>query len=47
MELLRVEIEALESGPESRRKGPNNGEKEAERERIISLAGRLSEDLKR
>lgn len=47
MELLRVEIEALEPIPENRRRGANNEEKEAERERVVSLAGRLEEDLKR
>jgi hypothetical protein len=46
MELLKVEVEALETGTEHRRKGQNS-EKEAERERVVALAGRLAEDLKR
>ncbi|PYH47933.1 putative protein transport membrane glycoprotein Sec20 [Aspergillus saccharolyticus JOP 1030-1] len=46
LELLRVEVEGLEAGPESRRKGLNN-EKESERERVVALAGRLTEELKR
>ncbi|ODM14258.1 hypothetical protein SI65_10313 [Aspergillus cristatus] len=46
MELLRVEIEALESSMENRRKGVDS-EKEAEKERVVVLAGRLTEDLKR
>ncbi|KAJ5970999.1 uncharacterized protein N7479_000917 [Penicillium vulpinum] len=48
LELLRVEIEALETGSDSRRKSLTvHGQKEAERERVISMAGRLAEDLKR
>ncbi|KAJ5520496.1 hypothetical protein N7463_000949 [Penicillium fimorum] len=48
LELLRVEIEALETGSDSRRKAPAvNAPKEAEKERVISMAGRLAEDLKR
>ncbi|RJE24605.1 hypothetical protein PHISCL_03029 [Aspergillus sclerotialis] len=46
MELLRDEVEALESGTENRRKTIDD-EKEAEKERVISLAGRLEGDLKR
>lgn len=46
MELLRDEVEALESGPESRQKAVDSA-KEAERERVVSLAGRLEGDLKR
>lgn len=46
MELLRVEVEALESSMENRRKGLDS-EKEAEKERVVVLAGRLAEDLKR
>ncbi|OQD68927.1 hypothetical protein PENPOL_c002G05135 [Penicillium polonicum] len=48
LELLRVEVEALETGSDSRRKAPAvHGHKEAERERVISMVGRLAEDLKR
>lgn len=48
LELLRVEAEALETGSDSRRKAPAvHGQKEAERERVISTVGRLAEDLKR
>ncbi|PYI13466.1 Sec20 domain protein [Aspergillus violaceofuscus CBS 115571] len=46
LELLRVEVEGLEAGPESRRKALDN-EKESERERVVALAGRLAEELKR
>ena len=46
IELLKVEVEALESGTENRRKGMDN-DKEAERERVVVLAGRLAEDLRR
>lgn len=46
IELLKVEVEALESGAENRRKGMDN-DKEAERERVVVLAGRLAEDLRR
>lgn len=48
LELLRVEVEALDPGSDSRRKSTvASGEKEAERERVVAMAGRLSEDLKR
>jgi hypothetical protein len=48
LELLRVDIEALDSGSDSRRKSSAaNGEKEAERERISAMAGRLADDLKK
>lgn len=48
LELLRVEVEALEPGPDSRRKTSiAGGEKEAERERAVAMAGRLTEVLKR
>ena len=48
LELLRIDVEALESGPESRKKQrAASGEKEAEKERITAMAGRLAEDLKR
>ncbi|KAE8148662.1 hypothetical protein BDV25DRAFT_131038 [Aspergillus avenaceus] len=46
LELLKVEVEALESVPENRRRAQDN-EKELERERIVALAGRLADDLKR
>lgn len=47
LELLRVEVEALDAG-DSRRKVPTaGGEKEAERERMVSMAERLTEELKR
>lgn len=48
LELLRVEVEALDTSSDSRRKSsPVHGEKEAERERVVSMAGRLAEDLKK
>lgn len=48
LELLRVEVEALESGPDSRRKSSvASGEKEAEKERVVAMAGRLANDLKK
>ncbi|KAJ5801281.1 uncharacterized protein N7518_003349 [Penicillium psychrosexuale] len=48
LELLRVEVEALETGSDSRRKSSAvHGQKEVEKERVISMAGRLAEDLKR
>jgi septal ring factor EnvC (AmiA/AmiB activator) len=48
LELLRVDVEALESGTDSRRKVlAAHGEKEAERERVAAMAGRLAEELKR
>ncbi|CAK96428.1 uncharacterized protein An02g11990 [Aspergillus niger] len=46
LELLKVEVEALEAAADTRRKGVDN-EKESERERVIALAGRLADDLKR
>lgn len=48
LELLRVEVEALQPGSDSRRKtSVAGGEKEAERERVVAMAGKLTEDLKR
>lgn len=48
LELLRVEVEALETGSDSRRKSSAvHGQKEVEKERVVSMAGRLAEDLKR
>lgn len=44
MEILRVEVDGLETTG-SRRKG--NDERDAERERVVVVAGRLEEDLKR
>ncbi|KAH8426762.1 putative protein transport membrane glycoprotein Sec20 [Aspergillus melleus] len=46
LELLKVDVEALESGSDSRRKTVDN-EKELERERIVAWAGRLTDDLKK
>ena len=46
LELLKVDVESLESGSESRRKTVDN-EKELERERIVASAGRLTDDLKK
>lgn len=45
MELLKVEVEVLESKSEGRRKGVDS-EKEEERGRVLALAGRLEDDLK-
>ncbi|KAJ5161169.1 hypothetical protein N7492_006561 [Penicillium capsulatum] len=48
LELLRVEVEALGTGSDSRRKASvASGDKEAEKERVVVMAGRLGEDLKR
>ncbi|KAJ6087057.1 hypothetical protein N7467_005971 [Penicillium canescens] len=48
LELLRVDVEALETGTDSRRKASaSQGEKDAERERVAAMAGRLAEELKR
>lgn len=47
LELLRVEVEALDTGDSRRRTSTVGGEKEAERERVVSMAGRLTEELKR
>jgi hypothetical protein len=47
LELLRVEVEALETGDSRRKASAVHGEKEAERERVVAMAGRLAEDLKR
>jgi hypothetical protein len=44
MEILRVEVDGLEAIG-GRRRG--NEEKEAEREKVVVVAGRLEEDLKR
>lgn len=46
MELLRDEANALGTGTENRRRGLDN-EKEAEKERVVSLAQKLAMDLKR
>jgi hypothetical protein len=48
LELLRGDIEALDTGSDGRRKSAvNGGEKEAEKERVVAMAGRLWDDLKR
>lgn len=48
LELLRVEVEALDTASDSRRKtSVVNGEKEAERERVNAMAGRLADELKK
>ncbi|KAJ5357961.1 Sec20 [Penicillium brevicompactum] len=48
LELLRVELEALGIGNDTRKKvSAVHGEREAEKERIVAMAGRLAEDLKR
>lgn len=48
LELLRVEVEALESSSDSRRKSSvASSEKEAEKERVVAMAGRLADDLKK
>ncbi|KAJ5124782.1 uncharacterized protein N7515_008607 [Penicillium bovifimosum] len=47
LELLRVEVEALETADNRRRSSAVHGEKEAERERVASMAGRLAEELKK
>ncbi|KAJ5668422.1 uncharacterized protein N7477_006992 [Penicillium maclennaniae] len=48
LELLRVDVEALESTSDNRKKPfMVNGEKEAERERVIAMARRLADELKK
>ncbi|KAJ5692574.1 hypothetical protein N7462_001997 [Penicillium macrosclerotiorum] len=48
LELLRGEADALAAGSDSRRKSSvNGGDKEAEKERVIAMTGRLAEDLRR
>jgi hypothetical protein len=48
LELLRGDIEALDTGSEGRRKlSVNGGAKEAEKERVFAMAGRLADELKR
>lgn len=44
MELLRVELEQLEATWNRKRE---SGAKEAERERVVVVIGKLEEDLKR
>lgn len=46
LELLKVDVDALESAP-TKRKGVDVGDKEAERERVVAMTKRLDEDLKR
>ncbi|KAJ6114581.1 hypothetical protein N7486_000359 [Penicillium sp. IBT 16267x] len=48
LELLRIEVEALDSSSDARRRqSVATGEKEAEKERIVTMAGRLAEELKK
>ncbi|KAJ6112091.1 hypothetical protein N7523_008152 [Penicillium sp. IBT 18751x] len=48
LELLRVDVETLESTSDNRKKSSMvNGEKEAERERVIAMARRLADELKK
>jgi hypothetical protein len=47
MELLRVEVDALETTGNSKRRGGESSEREAEKDRAISLAEKLGNDLKR
>ncbi|EPS26996.1 hypothetical protein PDE_01937 [Penicillium oxalicum 114-2] len=48
LELLRVDIEALDPGFDGRRKSAaTGGNKEVEKERTVAMAGRLAEELKR
>lgn len=47
MELLKVDVDALETQAPIKRKGVDSGEKEAERERVVAMAKRLDEDLKK
>lgn len=48
LELLRVEVEALDTGSDSRRRtSVATGDKEAEKERVVAMAGRLADDLRR
>ncbi|KAL1968296.1 hypothetical protein VTN77DRAFT_2131 [Rasamsonia byssochlamydoides] len=47
MELLKVEVEILESTGTTKRKGAETGEKDAEKRRVVGLAERLTEELKR
>lgn len=44
MELLRVELEQLET---TRNRKRESGAREAERERVVVVIGKLEEDLKR
>lgn len=46
LELLKVDVDALETAMDSRRKGLDS-EKETEKERVIALAQRLTGELKR
>lgn len=48
LELLRIEVEALGTSSDNRRKkSVASGEKEAEKERVVIMAGRLADDLKK
>lgn len=46
LELLKDDVDALETTIDNRRKG-GDSDKEAEKERVITLARRLGGDLKR
>lgn len=48
LELLRIEVEALDLSSDTRRRqSVATGEKEAEKERVVTMAARLAEDLKK
>lgn len=48
MELLRVEVDMLESAGTARRRGSGDpDDRDAERKRVVSLAEKLAADLKR
>lgn len=47
MELLTEEVEMLKGAGNNRRKGGENGDKDAERRRVIGIAERLTTDVKR
>lgn len=48
LELLRIEVEALDSGSDNRRKHSiASGEKDAEKERVVMMTGRLADDIKK
>ncbi|KAI9376324.1 P-loop containing nucleoside triphosphate hydrolase protein [Aspergillus egyptiacus] len=46
LELLQVDVDALDTATDTRRKGLDS-EKEAERERVVALTRRLTDELKR
>ncbi|KAJ5115994.1 hypothetical protein N7456_000342 [Penicillium angulare] len=48
LELLRIEVEALDSGSDNRRKhSVTSGEKDAEKERVVMTTARLADDIKK